>query len=329
MAETEREYLERIAGSKIVPYEMKKEALEARAKQGIYQQAIESGLTEEQARQKVAQSGIGSVTPNLDRWAAQSGMEQAIFRGPTRPLTEEEKAEQDRMVYGGSKNAPQSDLGRFKTYGDKSAFEAKNAVRKLQGLPPIPEPLPADQQFLVDLEKSASFGAESALVGDKALKGQARAFEAGIRAGYSPEETRKLIADTAARITGIVDQRKEEQQPTTPTPQTTPKSPAQAPFFEQVYNQFRSPTTPAAVAATQTAGTPKSPAQQPFFESVYNQFSTPTLEELDKKNTGAKATFTPLGEPIQPRGLRALGQSIQRMRTPQRWLEDFMKSLPE
>lgn len=329
MAETEREYLERIAGSKIVPYEMKKEALDALAKQGIYQQAIESGLTEDQARQKVAQSGIGSVTPNLDRWAAQSGMEQAIFRGPSRPQTEEEKAEQEKRVYGGSKYAPQSDLGGFKTYGDKSAFEAKNAVRKLQGLPPIAEPLPADQEFLVNLEKSASFGAESALVGDKAPKGQARAFEAGIRAGYSPEETRKLIADTAARITGVADQRKEEQQPATPTPQPTPKSPAQPPFFEQVYNQFKSPVTPPVEPTPQVAETPKSPAQPPFFERVYNQFNAPTLEELDKKNTGAKTTFTPLGEPTEPRGLRAIGRGIQRMRTPQQWLEDFMKSIPE
>ena len=235
MVETEREYLERIAGSKIVPYEMKKEALAARAKQGIYQQAIESGYTEEEARQMVGDSGIGSVTPNLDRWQAQSRSQER-----------------------------DEDLGNFKTYGDKSAFEAKNAIRKLQGLPPIPEPLPADRQFLVDLEKSASFGAESALVGDKAPKGQARAFEAGIRAGYSPEQVRKLIADTAARIVGgsTGSQQKEDQQP-------TPKSPAPQ-FFEQVYNQFKAPE--------EREPTPKSPAPQ-FFEEVYNQFKAPPFFE--------------------------------------------------
>ena len=260
MAETEREYLERIAGSKIVPYEMKKEALAARAKQGIYQQAIESGYTEEEARQMVGDSGIGSVTPNLDRWQAQSRSQER-----------------------------DEDLGNFKTYGDKSAFEAKNAIRKLQGLPPIPEPLPADQRFLVDLEKSASFGAESALVGDKAPKGQARAFEAGIRAGYSPEETRKLIADTAARIAGIVDQRKEEQQPTTPTPQTTPKSPAQAPFFEQVYNQFKVPQE-------EQRPTPKSPAPQ-FFEGVYNQFSQPKPKMQSPAPTMAESYYNEYSKP--------------------------------
>ena len=236
----ERLELQQIGGSNIVSADMKKEVQEAKAKRDLYQQGIELGMDEEAAAQLVKNSGIGSVTPNLDRWQARNN---AQGKG--------------------------EDLGGFKTYGDKSAFEAKNAVRKLQGLPPIAEPLPADQEFLVNLEKSASFGAESALVGDKAPKGQARAFEAGIRAGYSPEETRKLIADTAARITGIVDQRKEEQQPATPTQQPTPKSPAQPPFFEQVYNQFKAPEPSAAVP------TPKSPAQPPFFEQVYNQFSQP------------------------------------------------------
>jgi hypothetical protein len=296
----ERLELQQIGGSNIVSADMKKEVREAKAKRDLYQQGIELGMDEEAAAQLVKNSGIGSVTPNLDRWQARNN---AQGKG--------------------------EDLGGFKTYGDKSAFEAKNAVRKLQGLPPIAEPLPADQEFLVNLEKSASFGAESALVGDKAPKGQARAFEAGVRAGYSPEETRKLIADTAARITGVVDQRKEEQQPATPTQQPTPKSPAQPPFFEQVYNQFKSPVTPAVEPTPQVAETPKSPAQPPFFEQVYNQFNTPTLEELDKKNTGAKTTFTPLGEPTEPRGLRAIGRGIQRMRTPQQWLEDFMKSIPE
>jgi hypothetical protein len=185
--ETERQRLERIAGSKVVPYEMKKEARDLAAQNRIYTQAIESGKTEEEANQLVAQSGIGSATPRLDRMAA-----------------EQRQLEASRGT--------QSDLGGFKTYGDKSTFEAKNAVRKLQGLEPLSAPLPANQQFIVDLEKSASFGMESALVGDKAPKGQARAFEAGIRAGYTPEETRKLISDTAARITGIVDQQKEKQQ---------------------------------------------------------------------------------------------------------------------
>jgi hypothetical protein len=220
--ETERQRLERIAGSKVVPYEMKKEARDLAAQNRIYTQAIESGKTEEEANQLVAQSGIGSATPRLDRMAA-----------------EQRQLEASRGT--------QSDLGGFKTYGDKSTFEAKNAVRKLQGLEPLSAPLPANQQFIVDLEKSASFGMESALVGDKAPKGQARAFEAGIRAGYTPEETRKLISDTAARITGVVDQQKEQ---TT----ETPKSPAKLPFFEQVYEQFRVPAP-----TTTTPAAPKSP----------------------------------------------------------------------
>jgi hypothetical protein len=157
-------------------------------------------------------------------------------------------------------------LGEFKTFGDKAAFEAKNAIRALQGLDPIAAPLPPQNQFQLDLEKSALLGAESALTGQK---GQARAFEAGIRAGYSPEETRKLISDTAARITGIADQQKEQ-------PTETPKSPAKLPLFEQVYEQFRTPvTTPTTVQ--QPTESPKSPAKLPLFEQVYGQFSKPTL----------------------------------------------------
>lgn len=179
--QSERMGLERIEGSSIVPSELKKEVQNISAKKNLYQQGIESGLTPEQAQQKVAESGIGSETPRLDRMAA-----------------EQRQLESSRGI--------QPDLGGFKTYGDKSSFEAKNAIRKLQGLEPLQAPLAPlapKNQFLVDLEKSASFGAESALTGQK---GQTRAFEAGIRAGYSPEETRKLIADTAARITDIADQ---------------------------------------------------------------------------------------------------------------------------
>jgi hypothetical protein len=158
-------------------------------------------------------------------------------------------------------------LGGFKSFGDKSAFEAKNAVRRLQGMEPLEAPLSADKQFLVDLEKSASFGTESALTGQK---GQARAFEAGVRAGYTPEQTRKFISDTAARITGVVDKQKEQ---TT----ETPKSPAKLPFFEQVYEQFRGPApTTTTSAAPQTTTTPKSPAQPPLFERTYEQFKVPT-----------------------------------------------------
>lgn len=173
-----RAELEDMAGSSIVPYEMKRSYEEEKKAKAIYLDALERGLSDEQAQQLVEESGVGSVTPNLDRFENQQNLER-----------------RSRGI--------DPDLGGFKTYGDKSAFEAKNAIRKLQGLEPIAEPLPPNKQFLVDLEKSASFGDQSALVGDKAPRGQARAFEAGIRAGYSPEATRKMIADTVARITGV------------------------------------------------------------------------------------------------------------------------------
>jgi hypothetical protein len=179
--------MEELQGSKIISSEQKKAILEKEARNKIYNEAIETGKTAEQAAQEVADSGIGSITPNLDR-----------FKAENRKLAESRQVKQEQ------------ELGGFKTYGDKATFEAKNAIRKLRGQEPLAEPLPANKQFLVDLEKSASFGTESALVGSKAPKGQARAFEAGIRAGYTPEETRKLISDTAARITGVVDNKPAE-----------------------------------------------------------------------------------------------------------------------
>lgn len=309
----EREKMEQIAGSNIVPYEVKKEVKAMEAQNRLYTQAIESGKTEEEAKRIVAESGIGSATPKLDRMAG-----------------EQRRAEEAR---GG-----QSDLGGFKTYGDKSTFEAKNAVRKLQGLEPLEAPLTPQNQFQVDLEKSASFGVESALTGQK---GQARAFEAGVRAGYSPDETRKLIADTAARITGIVDQQKEKQQFVSdfveagkgavpqPVGMLTPVERTSAGLDKSFFGGLgkNEPAAAPTPVAQQPTESPKSASQPPFFEQVYNKFKTPTLEELDKKNTGAKATFTPLGEPTEPKGLRAIGRGLERMRTPQQVLSDFMSSL--
>jgi hypothetical protein len=189
---SERQRMEQLQGSKIISSEQKKAILEKEAQNKIYNQAIESGMSTEQATQKVIDSGIGSITPNLDRAKA-----------------EERKLNVQRQTN------PTEDLGGFKTYGDKASFEAKNAVRQLQGLASLPNPntqaLPPKNQFQIDLEKSASFGAESALVGPNAAKGQARAFEAGIRAGYTPEETRKLISDTASRITGLVDEQNKQK----------------------------------------------------------------------------------------------------------------------
>jgi len=272
MASTSDENL-RIYGTRIPKAEAKQERDELLTKGKIYAEAIESGMSDSEAQLAVKKSGIGSITPKLDR----------------------------AVNYQNSTDAGEANaLGGFKTYGDKSTFEAKNAVRKLQGLAPIAEPLSADKQFLVDLEKSASFGAESALVGSKAPKGQARAFEAGIRAGYTPEETRKSISDTAARITGIADQQEKKQQfvsdfagagkgvvpqpdgmltpverissnldksflgvlgkngptiaptPTVQQPTESPKSASQPPFFERVYEQFKAPATatPTAPAVT-------------------------------------------------------------------------------
>jgi hypothetical protein len=74
------------------------------------------------------------------------------------------------------------ELGGFKSFGDKSAFDTKNAIRKLQGLPP----LDADPvtQFSKDLDRSMTFLDKSALL---TPEGKQRALKAGVAAGLSFE----------------------------------------------------------------------------------------------------------------------------------------------
>jgi hypothetical protein len=185
---------------------------------------------------------------------------------------------------------------------------------------------------LVDLEKSASFGTESALVGSKAPKGQARAFEAGIRAGYTPEETRKLISDTAARITGVVDNKPAEPAATpskfvTDFMAATPQKPV-APMtatervssgLDKSFFGGLSGAKPA-VAVTPTATPAAPPTQQPT-----RMF--PTLEEFEKK-TKQKTTFVPRTTE-EPKGLRAIGRGLETMRPWRPWesFSNFMNSL--
>jgi hypothetical protein len=313
--------MEELQGSKIISSEQKKAILEKEAQSKIYDQAIESGKSAEQAAQEVADSGIGSITPNLDRAKAEN-----------RKLAESRQVKQEQ------------ELGGFKTYGDKATFEAKNAIRKLRGQEPLAEPLPANKQFLVDLEKSASFGTESALVGSKAPKGQARAFEAGIRAGYTPEETRKLISDTAARITGVVDNKPAvtPAAPVAPTPTEPTATPSKfvADFMAATPQKTVAPMTAAervssgldksffgglsgakpAVAVTPTATPAAPPTQQPT-----RMF--PTLEEFEKK-TKQKTTFVPRTTE-EPKGLRAIGRGLETMRPWRPWesFSNFMNSL--
>lgn len=161
----ERERLEQIAGSKIVPTKLRQAVEETDTRALIKKQALESGMSEGGADRAVFESGVGSVTPRLDRAA-----------GEQRRLEESRAANPDPNLQG------------FKTYGDKARFETQNAVRKLQGLPQITPDTP--QQFRKDIGTSMGFGEESALL---TPEGQARAIGKGVKSGLSPEEAGSVV----------------------------------------------------------------------------------------------------------------------------------------
>lgn len=87
------------------------------------------------------------------------------------------------------------ELGGFKSFGDKSAFESKNAVRKLQGLPPL-DANPVTQ-FVNDLDRSMTFLDKSALL---TPEGQQRALKAGVAAGLSFEDADAAVQSAFATL---------------------------------------------------------------------------------------------------------------------------------
>ena len=175
--ESGRAELERIEGSKVVPSELRKAVEEKNTRASIKKQALESGMSEDEANRAVAESGIGSVTPRLDRMA-----------GEQRRLEESRAANPDPNLQG------------FKTYGDKARFETQNAIRKLQGRQQLTPDTP--EQFRQDIGTSMGFGEKSALL---TPEGQARAIGKGVKSGLSPEAANAAVQRAFKTLKGTTE----------------------------------------------------------------------------------------------------------------------------
>lgn len=178
-----RAELERIEGSKVVSSELRKAVEEKNARASIKKQALDSGMSEAEADRAVAESGIGSVTPRLDRMA-----------GEQRRLEESRAANPDPNLQG------------FKTYGDKARFETQNAIRKLQGRQQLTPDTP--EQFRQDIGTSMGFGEESALL---TPEGQARAISKGVRSGLSPEAANAAVQRAFKTLSAVKPKTPPEQ----------------------------------------------------------------------------------------------------------------------
>jgi hypothetical protein len=150
---------------------------EKNTRASIKKQALESGMSEDEANRAVAESGIGSVTPRLDRMA-----------GEQRRLEESRAANPDPNLQG------------FKTYGDKARFETQNAIRKLQGRQQLTPDTP--EQFRQDIGTSMGFGEKSALL---TPEGQARAIGKGVKSGLSPEAANAAVQRAFKTLKGTTE----------------------------------------------------------------------------------------------------------------------------
>lgn len=155
------------------------------SRQQIVEQAIQSGKSREEAEAYAKGSGLGSSTRNLDKAALAQ-----------------------------SQAGTSSDLGRFKTYGDKSTFETQQALRKFRG----EAPLAVDQQdFSKQIELSSAFKEKSALLTDT---GKARAYQSGIAAGLNPADAKSQVEAAADVLRQSLSKAKEQAPaPVTAIPQ--------------------------------------------------------------------------------------------------------------
>jgi len=142
-------------------------------KQEVYQAAINSGASEDQAKAQVAGSGYGSITPNLDRSAY------------------EESQRQNRLAEETASAPPV-----------KKDLQMQQLIRSFKGLAPLAE---TPEQFASQIETSKGFGEKSALL---TPAGKSRATESAIAAGLSPNEaqsqiraaTESLLKDTRDKV---------------------------------------------------------------------------------------------------------------------------------
>lgn len=156
--------------------------LEAEQTKGLVRnEALRSGKTEEEANAAAASTGLGSATPNLDRGVQTPNLDKL--------------ARANSPMGGGGETAGAT--VSFKSSGEEYMYKAKNAIRALQGLPPVEQELNPRDKFQVDVEKSISFGDKSGLL---TPTGHVKAFERGIRAGYSTDEVNEMLQGARDRL---------------------------------------------------------------------------------------------------------------------------------
>lgn len=156
--------------------------LEAEKTKGLVRnEALRSGKTEEEANAAAASTGLNSATPRLDQGVHTPNLD---------------KLARTNSPMGGGGETAGATVG-FKSSGEEYMFKAKNAIRALQGLPAVEQELNPRDKFQVDVEKSVSFGDKSAL---NTPDGHARAFERGIRAGYSSDEVNGMLKGASDRL---------------------------------------------------------------------------------------------------------------------------------
>lgn len=172
--------------------------LEAEKTKGLVRnEALRSGKTEEEANAAAASTGLNSATPHLDQGVQTPNLDKL--------------ARANSPMGGGGETA--GAVVPFKSSGEEYMYKAKNAIRALQGLPAIEQELNPRDKFQVDVEKSVSFGDKSAL---NTPDGHARAFERGIRAGYSSDEVNGMLKGASERLkpTGDATVLADARQPT-------------------------------------------------------------------------------------------------------------------
>jgi len=133
-------------------------------KKRIYDTIIEGGASEAEASAAVKGSGIGSVTPRLDKMAY------------------DEEQRQQRLATEGAGAPPKKDL------------RVQQLIRSFKGQAPLAE---TPEQFALQVETSKGYGEKSALL---TPAGKARATESAIAAGLSPTEAQAQINAATASL---------------------------------------------------------------------------------------------------------------------------------
>jgi hypothetical protein len=149
-----------------IPNVTEKRAAEAQQKkQEIYQQAIASGASEQDAVKAAEGSGYGSTTPRLDKMAF------------------DEEQRQERLAEETAGAPPV-----------KKDLRVAQLIRKFKGQAPLAE---TPEQFAAQINTSAGYGEKSAMF---TPAGVARAVESGVASGLSPVQARAQIDAATASI---------------------------------------------------------------------------------------------------------------------------------